>query len=135
MLPRQYRLRRQRDFKETYRNSRRYDDRDLSLYVRAREDEKIRMGIVAGKKVGSSVERNRAKRLLRAACRELMSRMVPGFDAIIVARRSHRGKKLADVQSRLERLLQEAGRLRAEAGAGDSRQSLGGGECAGCSSQ
>jgi len=135
VLSRKHRLRRQRDYKETYRNSRRYDDPDLSLYVRNRQDEVIRFGIVAGRKVGSAVHRNRAKRLLRAACRELMGRMVPGFDAVIVARRSHRGKKLADVQSRLERLLQEAGRLRAEAGAGDSRQSLGGGECAGCSSQ
>ena len=135
MLSRKHRLRRQRDYKETYRNSRRYDDPDLSLYVRPREDEVIRFGIVAGRKVGSAVDRNRAKRLLRAACRELMGRMVPGFDAVIVARRSCRGKKLADVQPGLERLLRQAGRLCRDPRTDDYRNKAGDGECAGCWSE
>ena len=48
----------------------------------------IRLGLTASKKVGGAVERNRARRRLRALAREVLPAMgAPGHDYVIVARR------------------------------------------------
>ncbi len=45
-----------------------------------------RYTVIAGKKVGKSHERNRAKRLVRESLRLLHPRLRPGFDIVIVVR-------------------------------------------------
>jgi ribonuclease P protein component len=48
----------------------------------------IRLGLTASRKVGGAVERNRARRRLRALAREVLPRLgAPGHDYVIVARR------------------------------------------------
>jgi len=47
-----------------------------------------RFAVVAGRGVGSSVTRNRAKRLIRAALEDLHLKVQPGWDIILIARRS-----------------------------------------------
>lgn len=63
-----------------------------SVLVEARrrlEDGPIRMGFTASKKVGGAVVRNRAKRRLREAARQLLpAHGVPGADYVLVARQS-----------------------------------------------
>lgn len=46
-----------------------------------------RVAVVAGKGVGGAVQRNRAKRRIRAALQELSDLMHPGFDVVVVARK------------------------------------------------
>lgn len=43
----------------------------------------VRVGLVAGRKVGSAVERNRARRRIRHAVR--LVPLVPGMDYVVVA--------------------------------------------------
>lgn len=43
----------------------------------------VRVGLVAGRKVGSAVERNRARRRIRHAVRQVM--LTPGTDYVVVA--------------------------------------------------
>lgn len=58
----------------------------LQIYQRA-PDGPARYGITASKKVGGAVERNRAKRRLRALIREhLPSCALPGMDYVFIAR-------------------------------------------------
>lgn len=45
-----------------------------------------RLGITASKSVGKAHDRNRAKRLIRAAFRECMPKMKHGYNVIIAAR-------------------------------------------------
>lgn len=52
---------------------------------------------VASRKVGGAVERNRAKRILRAAWREMASEMSGAIDVVLVARESIRGMKTQDL--------------------------------------
>jgi ribonuclease P protein component len=54
-----------------------------------------RVGIVASKRVGHAVARNRAKRLLREASRHLS--WVDGVDVVIVARAGSAGVTLHEV--------------------------------------
>ena len=48
----------------------------------------VRVGIVASRKVGGAVRRSRAKRVLRAAWRPLLSYLPAGSRVVLVARRS-----------------------------------------------
>lgn len=59
------------------------------LQARARADgaAAIRVGYTASKKVGGAVDRNRAKRRLRALAREVLpTQAEPGWDYVLVAR-------------------------------------------------
>jgi ribonuclease P protein component len=65
---------------------------------------------VAGRKVGGAVERNRARRILRAALREVAPDGVPGHDVVLVAREDIRGARSRDLTPEMGELL-ERGRV------------------------
>ena len=46
----------------------------------------VRLGITVGKKIGNAVSRNRAKRVITAAFRQLLPQIPTGYDYVIVAR-------------------------------------------------
>lgn len=66
---------------------------------------------VAGRKIGGAVERNRARRILRAALREVAPGGVVNHDVVLVAREPIRG-------ARSRELIEEMGELLKRAGAG-----------------
>jgi ribonuclease P protein component len=71
-----------------------------------------RATFVAGKKVGGAVERNRARRVLRAAWREVGPLLVEEADIVWVARPSIRGAKTQDLVAEMTELLRRAGVVR-----------------------
>jgi ribonuclease P protein component len=62
--------------------------------------------LVAGKKVGGAVERNRARRVLRAALREVAPRGPKGHDIVLVAREAIRGARTQDLIAEMTELLE-----------------------------
>ena len=68
--------------------------------------------LVAGKKVGGAVQRNRARRVLRAAIREVAPRGVEGHDVVLVAREAIRGARTQDLITEMTELLQRGGTRR-----------------------
>ena len=71
-----------------------------------RPDGPPRVAVVASRRVGSAVSRNRAKRLLREASRHIEWR--PGTDVVLVARAACAGSMMGPVRDEVEQL---AGRL------------------------
>ncbi len=67
-----------------------------------------RVAFVAGRRVGGAVLRNRARRVLRAAWRELAPRVREGFDVALVARGTIRGAKTQDLVAEVDELLSRA---------------------------
>jgi ribonuclease P protein component len=65
-------------------------------------------GFVAGRRVGGAVVRNRARRILRAAWRQLAPRVLERNDYALVARASIRGAKTQDLVAEMEELLRRA---------------------------
>ena len=69
------------------------------------------VAFVAGRRVGGAVSRNRARRILRAAWRELESRVVEGFDVVLVARASIAGARSDELVAEVEQVLLRAGMI------------------------
>jgi ribonuclease P protein component len=62
--------------------------------------------VVAGRRVGGAVDRNRARRILRAAWREVT--VAPdGDDVVLVARAGIRGSKTQDLVAEMTELLRK----------------------------
>lgn len=70
---------------------------------------RTRLAVVASRRVGTAVRRNRAKRLLREAARALAWRT--GLDVVLVARAECADSEFAAVRSELRRLAADLGAL------------------------
>jgi ribonuclease P protein component len=65
--------------------------------------------LVAGKKIGGAVQRNRARRVLRAALREVAPRGIEGHDIVLVAREAIRDARTQDLITEMTELLRRGG--------------------------
>jgi ribonuclease P protein component len=86
---RRNRLSRSRDFDAVYRRGTSASTRYLVLHWFPREEDEAgepRLGLAVPRAVGSAVQRNRVKRLLRETWRELLAEVPPGHDYVLVAR-------------------------------------------------
>lgn len=79
-------LNRNKDFLNLYNRGKTVISPFVVIYVRKNKLGLNRLGITAGKKIGGAVERNRAKRVIRAAYREAEASLPVGIDMVIVAR-------------------------------------------------
>jgi ribonuclease P protein component len=61
--------------------------------------------VVAARRVGGAVERNRAKRILREAWRQVSPQVTSDFDVVLVAREAIRGATTQDLVSEMTELL------------------------------
>jgi ribonuclease P protein component len=68
----------------------------------------VKIGVAAGRTVGTAVSRNRAKRLLREAVRTLIPNIASGFDLILIARPRLVSATLEETRQALLNLLQRA---------------------------
>jgi ribonuclease P protein component len=110
-------LRRRGDFHRVHAQGQRKGDtllqvRALPTPPRTTRTTPIRLGILVSKKYGGAVERNRFKRVVRAALRALAEELQPGWDVLVLPRES-REAKMPEIRDSLRHLLRELGVLRA----------------------
>ena len=87
MYKKQYRLRRNRDYKAVYGKKTPVAAGAVVLYTLDRGDVGLpRVGFSVSKRLGNSVTRNRCKRVLREAVRRQLPYMQPGHDYVFVGR-------------------------------------------------
>ena len=64
-----------------------------------------RFAVVAGRRVGGAVQRNRARRILREAWRQIASHVPPEQDVVLVARAKIGGASTEDLVAEMTELL------------------------------
>lgn len=79
-------LKKNSDFKRVYFKGKSYVNSSLVVYVFKNKWKLSRYGITTSKKIGCAVKRNRARRIIKQAFKELSKRIKPGYDIIFVAR-------------------------------------------------
>ncbi len=107
-VQRKFRLTRSEDFKRVRRYGKSFAHPLLVLVTQANEGTSVRVGLAAGRNVGTAVKRNRAKRLMRAALQSLIPILVPGWDLILIARPALVSSSLAETDEALQNVLRRA---------------------------
>lgn len=110
-MQRKFRLTRSSDFKRVRQTGKSFAHPLVVLLVAASPDPVTRVGVAAGRTVGGAVRRNRAKRLLRAAVRPLLSDLTPGWDLVLIARQPLPESDLNTLRETLTGLLARAALL------------------------
>ncbi|MGZ9223764.1 MAG: ribonuclease P protein component [Anaerolineales bacterium] len=107
-MQRKFRLTRSEDFKRVRRSGKSYAHPLVVLIVQTHDQPRVKVGVAAGRTVGTAVYRNRAKRLLREAMRTLLPNITPGLDLILIARPGLVTATLEETRQALLTLLQRA---------------------------
>jgi ribonuclease P protein component len=107
-VQRRFRLTRSEDFKRVRRSGKSYAHPLVVLIVQKSDQPHIRIGVAAGRTVGTAVVRNRAKRLLREGMRTLIPKIASGLDLILIARAGLASASLEDTHQAVQNLLQRA---------------------------
>jgi len=107
-VQRKFRLTRSEDFKRVRRSGKSYAHPLVVLIVQSNNQPRVKVGVAAGRTVGTAVYRNRAKRLLREAMRTLIPNIASGLDLILIARPGLVSATLEDTHRALLNLLQRA---------------------------
>jgi len=83
-------------------------ERRVVAYVRP-SGRQTRVGVVCGRHVGGAVIRNRARRVLKEAWRQVAADVRSGYDIVFVARPDIRGAKTMDLVKDMTKALAAAG--------------------------
>ncbi len=68
----------------------------------------LRIGVAAGRSIGTAVDRNYAKRRMREAIRPLLPYMHTGWDVLLLARRPQQKADFQKLQLAIQHLLRRA---------------------------
>ena len=102
-------LTKNKEFSRIYARGKSYVHPNLVLYVAKNRLGYTRIGLTATKKVGHAVQRNRARRIMRAALSEHLSQNIGGYDIILVARGQPPRLKRTPLSKSLGKLFTKAG--------------------------
>ena len=114
-MQRKFRLTRSEDFKRVRRSGKSYAHPLVVLIVQTHDQRnnpvdhpRVKVGVAAGRTVGTAVHRNRAKRLLREAMRSLIPNISSNLDLILIARSGLVTATLEETRRALLTLLERA---------------------------
>lgn len=113
-MKKKYRIKKNTEFQRVFQKGNSSANRQFVIYKLKNEDfPYFRIGISVSKKLGKAVTRNKIKRYIREAVREMKEEIDPAYDLIIVARRQvvdmnyHEAKKSLRHALKVARVLKE----------------------------
>ncbi len=92
-------LKNSREFSQVYNHRKSLANKYLVMYILPNDQMYSRIGISVSKKVGNSVVRHRIVRLVRESYRLNKDSLKEGYDIVVVARNSAKGKNFYDIES------------------------------------
>ncbi|MGD8608057.1 MAG: ribonuclease P protein component [Myxococcales bacterium] len=82
------RLKKRYEFRQVQHNGRRIHTEHFLIVLQPNASSNTRLGITVTKKVGSAVQRNRIKRVVREVFRRNRALFPPGHDVVLIAKRN-----------------------------------------------
>ncbi len=114
-MNRSYSLKRHKEFRYTYRVGRSLGTPLLTLvYAKSRNDT-VRIGFSVSKRVGNSVQRNRAKRRMRACITPMIGRLKGGCNLVFIAKPEVLDAPFSELTEQMTSLLKRSGAWGTEA--------------------
>ena len=101
-------LRRKKDFDRLYKRGKSFGSRYVVLFFIKNDFPYTRRAFLASKKVGNSVRRNRARRLMKESHRKFRGNIKEGYDILFIARNNVNGSKCQDVEKSIKEVLSRA---------------------------
>ena len=105
-------LRDKRDFSRLFNNGKSAGGKYVVLFYRKNGLSYNRRAFLASKKVGKSVQRNRARRLIRENYREIGPNLPQGYDVLFIARNTIIGANCQEVGKSMRAVINKSGLLR-----------------------
>jgi len=102
------RVRRRGEFQKVFDRGVRIHGRYLTLLMAPTPGARCRLGIVASKKLGAAVARNRAKRLIREVFRQHLPRAGGAVDVLVIPRRELFDATFASLETDFENACRRA---------------------------
>jgi ribonuclease P protein component, eubacterial len=100
-----------RDYLRLYKRGKSFVNPSLVLYYSKNKLKMNRIGITTSKKIGKAVQRNRARRIIREAYRQIEPGTLTGYDFVFVARGRTVKLKSNDIKSIVMKMFSSAGVL------------------------
>ena len=101
-----------RDFRRAYAKGKYCASPCIVTYILKNRFNKVRYGITTGKKIGNAPQRNRARRVIRAAYSVLKNDIKSGIDIIFVARNNSHEVKMQEILKQMKYQLRKLGVLK-----------------------
>lgn len=111
-MKRSFRLTRSNDIQRVRRIGKSYAHPLVVLSAVSNSQDGLRIAVVASGRVGGAVQRNRAKRQMRAILHTLVPDLKPGWDLIFIARQSMTQASFTEIQQAISQLVRRAGLLK-----------------------
>ena len=102
-------LRNQADFNAVYNRGRSVGDKYVVVIYLKNDLDHNRTGFLASKKVGNSVRRNRARRLIKESYRRFRDDIPTGYDIVIIARNTITDRSFSEVDRSLRNAFRRTG--------------------------
>jgi ribonuclease P protein component len=108
-VKRQFRLTRSTDIQRVRRVGKSYAHPLVVLVAAPNPQVILRIGVIGGTRIGNAVQRNRAKRQIRACLDQIITQLKPGWDLLILARRPITQSKYSEILAAMQGLFLKAG--------------------------
>lgn len=100
-------LKQNHEFRRLYQKGKSAVSPYFAVYCRKNRREVSRLGITTGVKLGNAVKRNRVRRRIRELYRTNESRILPGYDIVVVARTRAVFARYSDLEHSFLKLLKK----------------------------
>ncbi len=97
-----------RQFQRAYKRGKSFVSPVLVSYIIKNNTNNLQIGITTSKKIGKAVQRNRCRRIIRAAFGMLQPNIKQGYDIVFVARAKTPYVKSTDIYVAMKNHLQQA---------------------------
>lgn len=99
------------EFKKVFLEGKRIESNNLIFFFLRSSHKFNRLGVIVKKEIGKAVVRNKAKRQIREAYRHIDEKLFPGYDIIIIAKKSIVELDCFEIYKELESLFTKEGFL------------------------